>query len=242
MRSVFLETQNVRAFRESLAVLEDVEKGQPGLAVVWGQAGRGKTVCAREYAVRTGAVYLRVFEDWTPRAMLTTLCRELNGTEPRTVERCKLVACESLEHSQRAVLVDEADRLRIGLVEHFRDLHDMTGAPIVLIGEEHLFATLSARRRLWSRVTQTVEFGAVGAEDVMIFGLKAADLKVDPEAAKKLTHRAGGDFRYVRVDMVDLERMCKANGTKQVDARMIDQLPGRKMGPRASLKGKGPAR
>lgn len=236
MKSVFLTTLNVVTFRESMGVLEDADRGQPGLAVVWGRAGRGKTLCAREYAVRTGAVYLRVMEDWTPRAMLSALCREVNGTEPRTVERCKQMACEALEHSQRVVLVDEADRLKVGLIEHFRDVHDMSGAPIVLIGEEHLFAMLSARRRLWSRVTQTVEFGPVSAEDVMLFGLKAAELKIDPAAAQKLTTRATGDFRLVRVDMVDLEKMCRANGVQKVDAKMIDQLPARKIGPRATIQ------
>ena len=80
MKQVFLETQNVQAFRQAAWILEDTERGKPGIGVVWGQAGRGKTFCAREYAVRTSAVYLRVMEDWTPRAMLATLCRELNGS------------------------------------------------------------------------------------------------------------------------------------------------------------------
>src|SRR5208283_877287 len=147
MRNIFLETQNVGRFREALSVLEDIERGQPGLGVVWGRAGRGKTLCAREYAVRTGAVYLRVLQDWTPRAMLAALCRDLNGSEPHTVDRAKKIAVELIEKTRRTILVDEADRLKIDLIEHLRDVHDLTGAPIVLIGEEHLFPAINARRR-----------------------------------------------------------------------------------------------
>jgi DNA transposition AAA+ family ATPase len=230
MKSVFLETGNVRAFREALATVEDMEKGQPGLVVVGGRAGRGKTVCAREYAVRTGAVYLRVMQDWTPRAMLAQLCREINGTEPRSVERCKIVACEELERMPRTILVDEADRLNVGLVEHFRDIHDLAGAPVVLIGEEFLIATLSTRRRLWSRVTRSIEFGPVSAEDIILFGLRAAEIKIDPQAAQRIATRCSGDFRLVWLDMKDLERICRANQTDRVDLKMLEQLPARKPG------------
>ncbi|MCE5242896.1 MAG: ATP-binding protein [Desulfobacteraceae bacterium] len=231
MKNVFLETANVRAFREALSVLEDIEKGQPGLGVVWGRAGRGKTECAREFAVRTGAVYLRVLEDWTPRAMLSALCRQLNGSEPKTVDRCKRIACEILDRTRKTILVDEADRLDMKLVEHFRDLHDEAGIPVVLIGEEHLFPMLNARRRLWSRVTQTVEFGPITAEDIMLFGFKAAELKLEPAAAQKIGGRSGGDFRLVWQDIRDLEQMARAAGAKTASAAMIDALPARKSGP-----------
>jgi hypothetical protein len=239
MKSVFLETQNVQAFRQALWVLEDTERGQPGIGVVWGQAGRGKTLCAREYAVRTNAVYLRVMEDWTPRAMLAALCKELVGSEPYSTERCKRVACEALENQQKTVLVDEADRLPVGLIEHWRDIHDVTGVPVVLIGEEHLFPTLAARRRLWSRVTQTVEFKSIMVEDIILFGLKAADLRIDPEAATRIAARSSGDFRLVWTDVQALEQMARAAGAKQADLRMVDSLSSRRLGPKPARKGTG---
>ena len=236
MKSIFLETRNVSAFRSAMTVLEDVDRGQPGLGVVWGRAGRGKTLCAREYAVRTGAIYLRVMEDWTARAMLAALCREINGSEPRSVDRCKTTVCEALDGAPRTILVDEADRLPVGLVEHFRDIHDSTGVPVALIGEEHLFAALNARRRLWSRVTRTVEFGAITAEDIMLFGMRAAGLQVAPDSAQALQKRAGGDFRLVWQDMHELEQMARASGTQKIERGMIDALQPRKTGPKPDLR------
>jgi DNA transposition AAA+ family ATPase len=233
MKQVFLDTKNVLAFRDAMSALEDVEKGQPGLALTYGRAGRGKTLCAREYAVRTGAVYLRVMQDWTPRGMLSRLCLELNGVEPRMTDRCKLMACEELDKSPRTVLVDEADRLNVSLIEHLRDIHDMSGAPIVLIGEEHLHAMLSSRGRLWSRVTQTVEFGPVVVDDILMFALKAADIKLDADAARLIGKRSSGDFRLVWLDVNDLERMARAGKTREVDRRMVEALPKRKLGPSA---------
>ena len=231
MKNIFLETANVRAFRESMSILEDMEKGQPGLGVVWGRAGRGKTECAREFAVRTRAVYLRIMEDWTPRAMLAALCRQINGSEPGTVDRCKRIACEALESSRQTILVDEADRMAPNLVEHFRDIHDVVGVPVVLVGEEYLFPMLNARRRLWSRVTQAVEFSGISPEDIMLFGLRAAELKIEPAAAQKIGSRSGGDFRLVWQDVRDLEQMARAAGAKSVGTAMIEALPARKPGP-----------
>jgi hypothetical protein len=226
MKNIFLETRNVAKFRESLSVLEDTERGQPGLGVVWGRAGRGKTVCAREYAVRTGAVYLRVLQGWTPRAMLAALCGQLNGSEPHTVDRAKRTAIDCLGKTPKTILVDEADRLNIDLVEHFRDIHDLVGVPVVLIGEEHLFPTINARRRIWSRVMQTVEFGPIACEDILLFALEAASLRLDPDAAEKIGVKSSGDFRLVWAHVHALEQMARAAGIKTVDAKMVDAMNG----------------
>jgi DNA transposition AAA+ family ATPase len=224
LKNIFLETRNVVRFREALSVLEDIEHGQPGLGVVWGVAGRGKTVCAREYAVRTGSVYLRVLQDWTARGMLAALCAQLNGSEPRTIDQAKRIAVENLEKRPRTILVDEADRIRLDLIEHFRDLHDMAGIPVVLIGEEHFFPVINAHRRIWSRVMQTVEFGPITNEDILLFALEAASLRIEPEAAEKIAVRSSGDFRLVWRDVRSLEQMAKASGTQKVDAKMVAAL------------------
>jgi len=232
LKNVFLETQNVMKFREAADVMSDIEKGQPGLAIVYGRAGRGKTECSREFAVRTGSLYIRVMEDWTPRAMLAALCFEINGSRPHTVERSKNFLFNMLEKEQRIILVDEADRFKnAGMIEHFRDIHDMTGAPVILIGEQSLYAKVSAKRRLWSRITQTVEFGPISTEDIMLFGMKSAELKIAPDAAKALGKRSEGDFRLIWQDVRALESMARAEGTIQVNTGMVKQLKSRKPSP-----------
>ncbi len=236
MKNVFLETKRVIAFREAVSVIEDTEKGQPGLMVVWGHPGRGKTECARKYSVQTGAIYLRVLEDWTPRGMLSQLCSEINGMEPGNVARCKRIIFKELDLRPRTILVDEADRLKVGLIEHFRDIHDLTGTPVCFIGEQSLYATISSRRRIWSRVVRTVEFGAIELEDILLLGLRAADLKIDPVAAQKLKVRSEGDFRLLWQDVRDLERLAKANKTSKINADFVKKLKVRKPGPKGGRR------
>lgn len=229
-RAVFVETQNVLNFGRAMTVLTDMETGYPGLGLVWGQAGRGKTECAKTYASRADAVYYRVEEDMTPRAMLAALCRELVGAEHFSTDGCKRMACDSLESRRRPVIVDEADRLRVNLLEHWRDIHDKTGAPIVFVGEEPLFSKIYSRRRIYSRVAQAVEFTPIGTEDIMTLAMRACHgvSGVDPDAAAKLLARCEGDFRPVIIDLIDLERTCKASGKSVITAKMVATLPDRR--------------
>ncbi len=228
MKNVFLETGNVSRFEAAMGVLRDTDAGQPGLGVVWGRAGRGKTMAARRHAVSNRAVYLRALQDETPTAMLSRLCGELvkiDGATPRTASAAKTMACGLLDKSKRPVLVDEADRLKMPLVEHLRDIHDLTGVPVVFVGEDSLWPMLNSKRRIWSRVTQAVEFGPVTSEDVMLYASKAAGLSLAPEAALALEQRSEGDFRLLHRDMAALSRMAKTARIHEVSADMIQALP-----------------
>jgi DNA transposition AAA+ family ATPase len=233
MENTFIETARVIAFREAAAVVADTAKGQPGFMVAWGRAGRGKTMCSKEYTVRTPeTVYLRVFEDWTPRAMLARICHEINGMSPGTVARAKSILIEELDREPVTIIMDEADRLSNGNIEHLRDIHDETGAPIILVGEPSLYGRLTARRRIWERVTRVVEFGPVKAEDVLIFGRRACGLKIAPDAGLALVRRCEGSFRLLYHLMVDLERQAKANNdTKDISLEMIKALPNHRNSP-----------
>ncbi|MCK5100797.1 MAG: AAA family ATPase [Desulfobacteraceae bacterium] len=232
MKNVFIPTSRVTKFREAISVVADTKKGQPGLMLVWGQAGRGKTVCAKEYAVQTEkAAYVRVHENWTPRAMLARICQEINGMQPVRVEQAKQVIIEELDRTPGIILMDEADRLTVSNVEHLRDIHDETGVPIILIGEPSIYARITARRRIWERVTRVVEFGPVNSEDVVIFGMKACDLKIQGEAAQALVSNCEGSFRLLYHLMVELERKAKANKIKDIDLEIIESLPNRRVAP-----------
>lgn len=230
MKNIFLETENVLKFREAASVIDDLKKGQPGLCVVYGQAGRGKTLCSREYALRKGALYLRVWEDWTSKAMLSRLCEEINGRVPGTIEKCKKNIILELEKEPRTIIVDEADRLKNdSLLEHFRDIHDDTGIPIIFVGELSLYAKISSKRRLWSRITKTVEFGPISTQDIQLFGIKSAELKIKKEAAERLHKRSEGDFRLIWQDIKVLKEMAKVSQTSFVELDMVMSLSNRKL-------------
>ena len=78
--------------------------------------------------------------------------------------------------------------------------------------------------RTQSRVQQTVEFGPITNEDILLFALEAASLRLEPEAAEKIGLRSNGDFRLVWRDVRSLEQMARASSTQKVDAKMVGEL------------------
>ena len=232
MKNVFIDTSRVMAFQEAVNVVADTEKGHPGLMLAWGFAGRGKTKCAKQFTIRNeNAILIRVFEDWTPQAMLSKICEKLNGMRPGRIDLAKRVIIEELDESKKILLIDEADRLSIKNIEHLRDIHDETGRPIVLIGEPSIYAQVKARSRIWQRVTRAVEFGPVVIDDVMIFGLKACGLKIEPVAADRIIQKCQGSFRLLYHIMIELERVARANKIEVISLDIVDNLPDRRPAP-----------
>ncbi len=65
----------------------------------------------------------------------------------------------------------------------------------------------------------------------MLFGMKSAELKIAPDAAKALGKRSEGDFRLIWQDIRALESMARAEGTIQINTGMVKQLKSRKPSP-----------
>lgn len=140
------------------------------------------------------------------------------------VNRCKQEIIDRLEKKRRPIFVDEADRLHIDIVEHFRDILDATGAPPVLIGEEGLLGLLAERRRIWSRVVEEVEFGAISADEIAIYAIQAAGLDIPGDLCIKIKDKAEGDFRLVRNMMRLLERAAKAADTLKINTEILESV------------------
>lgn len=115
-----------------------------------------------------------------------------NGT------RCKEMIIEILEEDYKPLFIDEADRLSIDRIEDLRDIFEMTGVPIVLIGEEGIWGLLRERRRIMSRVAHEVEFSPISPVEVSLFLNNATDLLIPADLCQRITKQADGDFRIVR--------------------------------------------
>lgn len=227
MKSVFVETGNVTAFRRAVLTVEDTERGQPGIVVAWGQAGRGKTFAARNSHCVRGGVYLSAWENETQAAFLGRLCFETTkANAPRAANACKVRIIEALKTRRdqgqvATIYMDEADRLHLSRINDLRDIHNETGCAVILIGEEELIGLLSNQRRIWSRVTQEVAFGPVDEADVAAFALEAANLDLTSGACAMVRATSDGDMRLVRNMVQLLEQAAKAKETHTADEAMV---------------------
>ena len=221
MQDVIIETGAMTQFDSAI---ESVS-GFPGFILAHGQAGRGKSVAADRNYCANGGAYVRVWQNWTQTAFLQRLLFEVrgkNGDIPRhSGNRCKELVVEALQAEPQILHIDEADRLHIDRIEDLRDILEMTGSSIVLIGEEGIFGLLSDRRRIWSRVVEEVEFGPIQAHEVGIYCLAAAGLSVESKLCAMISDKAEGDFRLVRNMLILLEKAARAAETDTVDEAMV---------------------
>ena len=227
MKKNFIETQNVQRFRKAIATALDTEKGRPGMVAVWGEAGSGKTQAAQEIYAGNG-FYLRAMEGISQCAFLQSVCFEVKGSRPRTTYLCKTEVIKALDGSRQALFIDEADRLDIRRIEDLRDIYDMTGAPVVLIGEQGLPTRLESRSRIIDRIPNEfrVEFGKIDRQDVTLFALEAADLTLTPEASALVHTETRGNFRRVYNVVLSLESAARAAGSGEVSADLVKAVLG----------------
>ena len=219
--NVFVDTNNVTKFRKALGRLIDQGVGLPGLMVVQGKSGRGKSQAAINYHAKNEAIFLRVWQDWTQHAFLQSLAKEVTGVKMTGTNRCKMEIVENLTQQTRPIIIDEADRLKVERIEDLRDIQEITGVPIVLIGEEGLHAKYNGRQRIYSRVAEVVEFEPIESMDVLIFATQAADLTLDSSAAEALAAQSGGSFRMVYNLISRLEEFALANSLKEIDCKVL---------------------
>ena len=226
MREVIIETEAMHRFDAAVDEVTAADRSLSGFILAFGQAGRGKSVAADRYHYQRGGAYVRVWQGWSQTSFLQRLLFEVRGKNtdmPRhTGNRCKELIVQQLQDERKPLFIDEADRLKIDRIEDLRDIHEMTGAPVVLIGEEGIFGLLSERRRIWSRVAYEVEFGPISPSEVAMYASQAAGLEIPLPMAAEIAQRTEGDFRLVRNMCLVLEKAAKASGTFVVDKPMLE--------------------
>ncbi len=236
MKNEFIETHNVIKFNEICRELEDpASRIGPSLAMVSGPAGRGKTEAAKRLANSNGSIYIAPRNTSTPTMVLRRICFELCKNKPYRKEECFNVIQEEMLKERRLVIIDEADLLPIHILEMLRNLNEEFSFPILLMGESGLPGKIFSRRRLASRIRQSMEFGPIIPADILQFFRKALGLRLSPEAVDAIHKYSKGDWRDVLNLAVSIERAMKASSLSEVNVALVEDAIGRL--PKKHLKG-----
>ena len=224
VKNPFVETRNVKNFgvmMDGLALAE----GEGRFGIVYGQAGLGKSrTVQRWYANNADSVYIRTQKVWesTYTGFLQALCRELDVKPvPHWKSKCFASIADALIQHPRAMFIDEIERLPSGFLEVVRDITDITGCPVILVGEEELFSYMRQNRRVWSRTFQQTEFRAIGASDIMLYFKMAINIRTEPDMAAMVHGLSAGNFRDVRRIVLNLAQICNAKKTTEITSEMI---------------------
>ena len=223
----FIETSQVASLRNAISEALDAGAGYPTIVMGYGDPGMGKTWAARKLYVEFGGYYLRIMGGTSQFTFLQDLCYEITGTRPRSSALCTRAIVKKLEDEPAPIFADEIDNAVIGRMEDLRYITDVTGAPVIFIGESALPTKVAARDRINDRIPETfrVNFSGINRKDIMLYAQKACEISLTPEAGGVVYDKTNkGIFRRVDNAIKALKNAAKAAGTTEVSAEMARQI------------------
>ncbi|MEG3640482.1 ATP-binding protein [Magnetococcus sp. PR-3] len=172
-----LVVRSMRAVRQC----QDRRPGQPGMVVLYGLSGLGKSTSAEMIAIKERAIYVEAGESWNKKFLLQQLLKQVGytlDTMPRTIPEMMESFCTAVSAQRVPVIIDEMDFLtkKQGMVELLLEAHQKIANPtILLIGEEKLRYKLAKWPKVHNRVRYWVEAHKINLDDVQ--DIIAADNK-----------------------------------------------------------------
>lgn len=221
MKNVMATTKNVVALHAAFEALHTRDSGIPGMGLVYGHTGAGKTTAITHLVNKVKGVSVRANATWTPNAMLGAIMIEL-GAAPMHNGGAAMVnhIKETMKRTARPLFVDEADYLlgNLKMLETLRDIHDLSSQPVILIGMEGIERRLAHRQQLTRRISEWVEFRPSDMEDARILANTVCEVGVDDELLEILHRESKGSIGLMTVGLARIEALAKGNGWKTVDA------------------------
>jgi DNA transposition AAA+ family ATPase len=224
MRDAIADISNVRRLRNAAHTLLHRSRGTPGIGMVSGAVGLGKTTATRHICIVEDAVWVEALPDWTPRWMLADIAGELGAERAPQTERNFRMIVGALRERRRAIFIDEADRLvkRMHLAETLRAIHDATDAPLILIGMAALPKAIRAIPQIESRVAHWVEFQPCDFRDARAMADQLCEIVLDDDLVRHLHQESGGSARSIRIGLERIENYARRRAKK---ALTLDDLP-----------------
>lgn len=222
MKKVFVRTKNVKNFIALTDKLINRKDGVPKMGLVYGEPGLGKTQTAVWWSTKNDAIYIRASNNMSSRWLLEEIVEEL-GESPcyRTADLMKQCV-NKLKVSPRVIVVDEIDYLtcQLKVIETLRDLHDKTGAPVILIGMAMADKKLTRYKHLYDRISEKVMFEPFSKEDMEAIVSELSEIEITDDAVEIILSKINR-FRQLVKLISTLEEIAVTNNFKQIDGKIV---------------------
>lgn len=231
-------TSNISLIHSTMETLTQRAPELPGIGAFYGPSGLGKSFGASYASHPAGfnGIYVSCRSFETKKSFAEQICKSIGiqarGNIPAIVDEIVQV----LVSSSRPLIVDEVDHIADSrTLELIRDLHDASGAAVLLIGEEHLPAKLKKHERFDNRVLVWQPAMRCSSSDFDLLAKQyAGAIEIAPELKKRVLQETSGITRRVVVNLNNIKRWCDLQGTKiaPADAQVdlyTGAAPGRRL-------------
>lgn len=179
----------------------------PGLAVLYGFSGFGKSTAAAYISNKLGAYYVECKSVWSKKAFMENVLRVMGILPGKTVSIMLDQICEQLAKSGRPLIIDEMDHIvEKAAAEVVRDIYEGSRAPILLIGEERLPGKLAKWERVHGRILEWAAAPPADLHDAKVLAdFYCAGVAVDADLLATIHGKSKGSVRRI-VTNLDLVR------------------------------------
>ncbi len=219
-------TRNVENFGVLMSRLVTRAPDMPGLGCFFGRAGLGKSKSAIWGANTYRAYFVECSQFTTAKSLLTRILAEMGiahakGSVPDLLD----MACERMAMDpSRPLIIDEAHWIaHKRFIDIARALHDLSRAPIILIGEEMLPSALEAHERIHSRMLDWVEAEPANAADLRhLAKVHARSITLGADAIPLLLERTNGNTRRIVVAINDMNDWAASRNITEITSGTYD--------------------
>lgn len=209
---------NVSIFAELMDEVMSRADHLPGMATFHGFSGYGKTQAATYGANQHGAFYVQLGDSWTKAKLCRAIMAELGLHTSGTIADMVDKIIERLSLDSRPLIIDEADFLiSRHMLEMVREIHDKSGCPIILIGEELLPQKLQNFERFHNRILSWRAAQPASMDDARQLVRKFADgFEIAPDLLDAIVKASEGRVRRIVVNIEQASRLAKLLGLDKV--------------------------
>jgi hypothetical protein len=229
MKAVVAPVKNVIATQTAFDSLCTRSYGVPGIGLIHGETGRGKTTAVAYLFNQVNGVLVRARANDTTSSLLSRIVSELGSAPMGRNSRMVDYIIEQMSMFERPLFIDEADYLMgdIKMLETIRDLYDATEVPVVLIGMDQIARRISTRKQFFNRISEWVEFKPADLDDVMVMADEMLEdgIRVDPDLLEQLRQSANGEMRRITIGLAQIEKLARANDLEYVMPNHWGDMP-----------------
>ena len=225
----FVQTANFRLLKEAEKIVARRGAREAGLVLIQGKYGIGKSALTERWASENGHVFIRSQRIWTPRTMLEDVATELGlslrGSSKDVGNRIK----EHLALTMQTLIFDEADYLvdmkSAAKLETIRDISDVTGTMVFLIGMENFPSVVQRYEHIASRVARIVQLHPISLVDVQAVCKAKAEVALTPALVEQIHRDSKGKMRHILNAIANIEVWAEANSWAEVDVAHVKGKP-----------------
>lgn len=225
MKKVFVKTNNVKRFITMMNNLQNRAEGVPGMGLVYGEPGLGKTQAIKWWAFKNDAILIRCNKMMSARWLLKEILDYMSEIKPYSTSDSFDEVIRNLILTPRVLIVDEVDYLTMDKnksIEILRDIHDKTNVSVVLVGMTNAHSRLKKFSHLYDRLSEIVKFERFSKSDIKTIVKELSEIELT-DCAIKYIYSNLNRFRQIVKVINKAETIAKANGLSSIDEILIKE-------------------